>query len=56
MNMILTDECVDCEYCTVQEKSKADIFIVCSAKEKTYRYGQCIPCEQKRKKVVRNED
>ncbi len=45
MNMIITSECEKCIYSTINEENKAQIKIYCSAKDKTYYYGQCIPCE-----------
>lgn len=47
MEMITTDTCENCRYGTVLEENKALIKVYCSIKDKTYFYGQCIPCENK---------
>lgn len=51
MNMILTAECEDCIYGIIDDSNKARIKVKCTQKEKEYYYGQCIPCENKIKKV-----
>ena len=53
--MIITSECENCEYGTIDESDKAKIIVHCEYKGKNYYYGQCVPCENKRKKEVRNE-
>lgn len=56
MNMILTSECEECEYGIIDESNKARIKVKCRYKDKVYHYGQCIPCEDKKKrKEVINE-
>lgn len=50
MNMILTSECEECKYGTIDESNKARIKVICAYKNKEYHYGQCIPCENKIKK------
>ena len=51
MKVINTDQCEkECEYCEIEEKDKANIFINCTLKDKTYRYGQYIDCEDGKKK------
>lgn len=45
--MITTDECENCKFGTVIETSKSDIKVFCAIKDKTYYYGQCIPCNNK---------
>lgn len=47
---IMGKYCEDCKYCTIDESNKAWIKVHCSARNKTYHYGQCIPCEDKEKK------
>lgn len=49
-NMVNTSECKDCEHSSLEEISKSKIIVHCSFKNKSYIYGQCIPCESKRKK------
>lgn len=53
MSMIITSECSDCVYGEIIEKSKRDIWVHCDARDKMYRYGQCVPCEDK-KKIKKN--
>lgn len=45
MNMILTSECEYCKYGSIDESNKARVMVRCSDKNKTYHYGQCIPCD-----------
>ena len=52
MKMILTSECEECEYGSIDESSKSKIKVKCSYKNKEYHYGQCIPCEDKKKRKV----
>jgi len=49
MTMIITSECEKCAHSTINNENKARITVYCKAKDKTYSYGQCIPCDQKRK-------
>lgn len=49
--MINTSECEECRYGTLHEEDKARIKIYCSLREKEYWYGQCIPCDNKSKKL-----
>lgn len=50
MSMIITSECESCVYGNVDDSDKAKVMIYCKAKDKTYYYGQYIPCEIKKKK------
>ena len=50
MNMILTSECEECTYGIIDDRNKARIKVFCTDKGKEYHYGQCIPCDNKRKK------
>jgi len=50
MGTILTTECENCRYGTINEIDKAHIKVYCAYKEKTYNYGQRIPCEFKEKR------
>lgn len=44
MEMIITSQCESCEFGFIDEINKARIKVYCSVKDKTYCYGQCIPC------------
>lgn len=46
-NMIITSECEKCIHSTIDESDKSWIKIYCAAKDKTYYWGQCIPCDYK---------
>lgn len=48
--MIITSECEQCIHSAVDETDKAKVKIYCSAKNKTYYWGQCIPCDSKDKR------
>lgn len=48
--MIITSECEFCLYGTVDDTDKAKVKVYCSYKDKTYYYGQCIPCDNKTKR------
>lgn len=50
MNMILTSECEGCIYGTIDDSDKAKVKVKCEQKDKEYYYGQCIPCEHKKKR------
>lgn len=55
--MILTSECENCKYGTVDDSNKAKVKVYCSIKEKSYYYGQCIPCDNKTSiKIILNEE
>lgn len=45
--MIITSECEQCSQSIINDKNKAKVTIYCKAKDKTYYWGQCIPCENK---------
>lgn len=53
--MIITSECEECIHSTIDETCKAKIEIYCKVKDKTYYWGQCIPCEYKEKRRTENE-
>ena len=48
MKMIITSECLECEYGSVCENNNQKVH--CSYKNKDYFFGQRIPCEDKNKK------
>jgi len=45
--MIITSECEKCIHSSINETNKARIKIYCHIKNKTYYWGQCIPCDYK---------
>jgi hypothetical protein len=47
MKMIITSECENCIHSKLDESDKAKIKIYCAIKNKTYYFGQCVPCEYK---------
>ena len=49
--MINTSECEFCDFGTIDDTNKAKIKVYCSIKDKTYYYGQCIPCDNKTKRM-----
>ena len=51
MNMILTSECEECGYGIIDDRDKARIKVVCTDKGREYHYGQCIPCDNKKRKL-----
>lgn len=53
-NMIITSECEHCIHSTINENDKAKIRIYCKEKDKTYYWGQCVPCEYKEGVTVKN--
>lgn len=55
MGMILTSECENCKYGIIDDRNKARLKIMCTYKGKEYYYGQCIPCENKVKKGIKDE-
>lgn len=56
MGMILTSECVECDYSVIDDRNKARIKVVCTLKGKEYFYGQCIPCDNKTKRRKRTDE
>lgn len=46
-DMIVTSECEQCAHSVLDESNKAKIKIYCKVKDKTYHWGQCIPCSYK---------
>ena len=55
MDMIITSECEECIYGIIDESNKARVKVKCVQKDKEYYYGQCIPCENKRKRKLGEE-
>lgn len=56
MSMIITSECEECIHSTINDIDKARIKIYCNMKDKTYYWGQCVPCEYKEKGMINNGD
>ena len=50
MNMINTNECEHCQYGKVDNSNKAKVIVYCSVKNKKYIYGQCVPCDNMKKR------
>ena len=45
--IIIGKECGNCRYCTEMEDELGRAKIYCGKRDKTYWYGQCVPCEDK---------
>lgn len=56
MKTINTSECEECINCTLDDGNKARVKVFCSTKNKTYYYGQTVPCENKEIKPVENKN
>lgn len=50
MGVIITSQCESCQYGSIDETNKARIKVFCSRKDRTYCYGQCIQCDNYKKK------
>ena len=48
--IIAGKDCELCQYGTIDDTNKARIKVHCAARDKTYCYGQYIPCEDYKKK------
>ncbi|WP_285945794.1 hypothetical protein [Thomasclavelia cocleata] len=46
-NMIITSECEQCPQSIINDEDRARVTVYCRIKDKTYYYGQCIPCDDK---------
>ena len=42
-------DCVDCVYSSVDDTNKARIKVYCDARDRSYWWGQNIPCDDKKK-------
>ena len=51
MEVIITSQCENCQYGIVDDTDKSRIKVYCSAKDKTYCYGQCIQCDGYKKNI-----
>lgn len=45
--MVITSECERCIHSAIDETDKAKIKVYCNVKDRTYHWGQCIPCDNK---------
>ena len=45
--MIITSECEQCPQSIINDEDRARMTVYCRIKDKTYYYGQCIPCDDK---------
>ncbi len=50
MEVITTDQCETCINGSIIEESKARIYVHCALKGKTYFFGQCINCDDYKKR------
>jgi hypothetical protein len=56
MQMIIAGEdCDECRNSVINDEDKARVKVYCTIKEKSYYWGQCIPCELKEAKKQDNE-
>ena len=54
-DVIITSQCEFCEYGIVDDTNKARVMVSCDYKNKQYYYGQCIQCENFKKRGRENE-
>jgi len=51
MTMIITgQQCENCIYSDINDDDKSRIRVYCGARDRSYWWGQCVPCEDYRKK------
>lgn len=55
MKMIITSDCEYCRHGTVDESS-GKLMVHCYKRDKTYYFGQCIPCEDYIKSEINNKE
>lgn len=55
MSMIITSECEECIYGIIDDSNKARVKVKCAQKDKEYYFGQCISCDNKRKRKLGEE-
>lgn len=48
--IIAAEECEECIHSAINEEDKARVIIYCKARNKTYHWGQCVPCDDKEKR------
>jgi hypothetical protein len=54
--IICGDYCTDCIYADIDDTNKSKIIVHCDAKARDYYWGQCIPCELKKKREIVEDD
>lgn len=54
-DMIITSECERCINAVINEEDKARVKVYCKVKDKTYYWGQCIPCDYKEVEKILNK-
>lgn len=47
-------DCENCIYGTIDETDKARVKVYCQYKDKSYYFGQCIPCDNKTKRGTKD--
>lgn len=47
-DMIITSECEQCIHSVINEEDRARVKIYCRIKDRTYYWGQCIQCDNKK--------
>lgn len=55
MQMIITSECEKCIHSEIDESNRGKVKVYCRVKNKKYYWGQCIPCESKKRKHEKEE-
>ncbi len=55
MAVINTSECEKCKHGIIDEGNKAKVKVKCEVRNKTYYFGQIIPCDDKEKKLKSNK-
>ncbi|MFG6378180.1 MAG: hypothetical protein K1W19_07680 [Lachnospiraceae bacterium] len=56
MGMIITSQCESCQHGSIDATNKARIKVFCFKKDRTYYYGQCIQCDDYKKKTDERGD
>lgn len=54
--MIITSECEQCIHSIINDVDKSRVKIYCNMRDKTYYWGQCVPCDYKEKEMINNEN
>lgn len=57
MSMIIAaQECETCIHSIINDEDKARVTVYCQVKDRTYHWGQCIPCEYREAKPKIKEE
>lgn len=48
--IIVGKDCEKCMHCSIDDSIKSKILVNCAARDKSYIWGQCIPCEDRKTK------